>query len=450
MTSAPLTVLQVNAQDAGGGAEHVARSLFEAYRRRGVRSHFAVGRRTGDDPSILSISTGERHGRMYRAWRHVADKFGGPRRVFDEMLGVESFHYPATYRLPSLPSERPDIIHLHNLHGGYFDLRALPWLSRQAPLVLTLHDAWLLSGHCSHSFDCERWKIGCGACPDLSIYPAVRRDATAYNWRRKRSIFEQSRVYVATPCRWLMNRVEQSMLRPGIVESRIIPNGVDVSTFKPDDKLEARRKLGIRPDLHVLLFTASGLRANMFKDFPTIEAAARSISPRPGGRDVLLIGLGEGDRSPAEDTPLGDAIVRYVPFESDPVVVARYYQAADLYLHAARAETFPLTILEAMACGTPVIATAVGGITEQVRSLGTTDLDPAEVPHDPSHATGILVARGDHAAMARAIETLLKNDELRRQLGANATRSAHLRFDLEKQCDAYLDWYADILEISRD
>ena len=110
----------------------------------------------------------------------------------------------------------PSVIHCHNLHSGYFDLRALPWLSRVAPVVLTLHDAWLLSGHCAHSFGCDRWKNGCGACPDLSIPPAIAKDGTAANWKRKRRIFERSQLYVVTPSQWMMDRAQQSILAPAI------------------------------------------------------------------------------------------------------------------------------------------------------------------------------------------------------------------------------------------
>jgi len=87
--------------------------------------------------------------------------------------------------------------------------------------VLTLHDAWLLAGHYAHSFDCNYWKIGCGSCPDLSIYPVIRRDATAYNWQRKAEIYRTSRLYAFTPSQWLMDWVNQSMLKPGAVASKV-------------------------------------------------------------------------------------------------------------------------------------------------------------------------------------------------------------------------------------
>ena len=86
-----------------------------------------------------------------------------PGQWLKQRLGRDGFHFPGTWSLLNLPPERPDIVHCHYLHGGYFDLRVFPWLSREVPVVLTLPDAWLLSGHGTHSFDCEKWKEGCGS-----------------------------------------------------------------------------------------------------------------------------------------------------------------------------------------------------------------------------------------------------------------------------------------------
>ena len=87
-----------------------------------------------------------------------------PRKAIDNFLGREDFNHPGTWRLLDLTTGRPDIVHCHNLHGKYFDLTVLPWLSAKSTTVLTLHDSWLLSGHCAHSFDCARWIVGCGHC----------------------------------------------------------------------------------------------------------------------------------------------------------------------------------------------------------------------------------------------------------------------------------------------
>src|SRR5215510_6516066 len=228
----PMNILQVGTTEIGGGAEKIVWGLFHSYKARHHGSWLAVGRKRTDDPDVFLIRNHDARPGWSRFWLGVshyvqttcgevpgAGRLSGlafgmaqPSRWLDIHRGVEDFHFPGTRSLLQMTPRMPDIVHLHNLHGGYFDLRVLPWLSRQLPVVVTLHDAWLLTGHCAHSFDCERWKSGCGQCPDLDIYPAIARDGTAHNWRRKREIYRNSRLYVGTPSRWLMQRVEQSIM----------------------------------------------------------------------------------------------------------------------------------------------------------------------------------------------------------------------------------------------
>jgi glycosyltransferase involved in cell wall biosynthesis len=456
-----MNILQVSTVDIVGGAEKVAWNLFQAYRARGHNSWLAVGSKRSDHPDVMVICNNSRAtpwSRLSRSLdkkrerleskvpglRRVPRVFGHPWRGVESWLGIEDFNYPGTSQIIDVTPQEPNIVHCHNLHGGYFDLRVLPWLSQQVATILTLHDAWLMSGHCAHSLDCERWKIGCGHCPDLTIYPAIRRDATAYNWRRKRDIYAQSRVYVATPCEWLMRKIEQSVLAPAVVEARVIPNGIDLSVFHPADKQAVRAALGIPQDTQVLLFTANGIRRNMWKDYQTMRNATALVAERIDRRDLLFIALGEG--APAER--IGQAEVRFVPYQEDTEAVARYYQAADLYLHAARAETFPNTVLEALACGIPVIATAIGGIPEQVKGLEVAEGQSQTAKlnrYGAGEATGVLVPAGDAAGMAAGIERLMKDDSLRGRMGENAARDARERFDLQRQVDSYLEWYERIL-----
>ena len=457
-----LRILQVSTSDGGGGAEKVAWNLFQAYRQRGLLSWLAVGYKRSDDPDVLLIPNDAYHSKWARTWAAIGNmlspfvgkvrgawrlqrllhSIGQFRRQLEVWFGHEDFDFPGTWRLLDLPPERPDIVHCHNLHGRYFDLRVLPWLSQQVPTVLTLHDAWLLSGHCAHSFDCERWKTGCGQCPDLTIYPAIKRDATAYNWRRKRDIYARSRLYVATPCRWLMEKVKQSILAPAIVEEKVIPNGVDLAVFHSGDKREARATLDIPQDAKILLFTANGIRRNVWKDYQTLRAAVGIVAERLKDEKVVFIALGEN--APPEQ--IGKAVVQFIPYQRDSKIVATYYKAADIYVHAARADTFPNTVLEALACGTPVVATAVGGIPEQVKSIRHRAGSREHGTYGIEEATGVLVPPDDAKAMAEAIVALLMNELLRKRMGENAAKDAIRRFNLQRQVDDYLDWYAEILE----
>jgi glycosyltransferase involved in cell wall biosynthesis len=463
-----LRILQVSTSDRSGGAERLAWNLFRAYRERGHKSWLAVGYKKTDDPDVLVISRGNRHPspghyvaegvasgfswlekNLRGVWRlrNYYEVLAHPRNTLERYQGLEGFHHPRTWAILDLAPEEPDVLHCHNLHGNYFDLRALPWLGRQVPIVLTLHDAWLLSGHCAHAVDCERWRTGCGSCPYLGVYPPIRRDATAYNWRLKQEIYATSSFYVITPSQWLMRKVEQSMLAPAVIEARVIPNGVDLSVFRPGDRRQARTalKLPPNPTTKILLFSANIIRQNDWKDYQTMRAAVGLVAERLKGQEVLFIALGED--APAER--IGQAEVRFVAYQNDPVTVARYYQAADVYIHAARSDTFPTTILEALACGTPVVATAVGGIPEQVKGLEisggafcTSDFNR----YGSDDATGVLVAAGDARAMAFGVERLLQDKPLRRRMGENASRDAVNRFDIQRQVDDFLRWYQEILK----
>jgi glycosyltransferase involved in cell wall biosynthesis len=445
-------IVQVSTADRAGGAESVAWQLFQGYRNGGHGSSLLVGCKRSQDPDVVELT----HDHFRSAWSQrcttAAERLGTalgplrgvhhlqtavrllagqPRRWWKREQGHEDFDFPGTWRIPTTIQTRPDILHCHNLHGGglddggYFDLAALPSLSRMFPLVLTLHDAWLLSGHCAHSFDCERWKAGCGDCPDLTIYPAVKRDATAYNWQQKQRIFAGSRLHVATPSRWLMDKVDASMLKPACVEQRVIPNGVDLTIFTGADRREARSRLGLPQETSILLFAANGVKHNVWKDYRTMRAALARIAAMMQDRPVLFIALGDIGKEEA----IGASRIQFVPHQDAPASVAHYYQAADVYVHAAKADTFPSSVIEAAACGLPVVATAVGGIPEQV-------LDGR---------TGFLVPAGDAEAMARQVVRLLDREGIRWLMAAEAQQMARDRFDVQRQVRDYLDWYDSIL-----
>lgn len=440
-----LRILQVSTLDIAGGAERIAWNLFQAYQQAGFDSWLATGFKQSANPNVLLVQNDIYSNNWSRVWFVLGDLFIGLRGVpgagqirnllyragrFNRWLNIQRGHddfgFPGAWHLLDLPPERPYIIHCHNLHGGYFDLRALPWLSHQVPVFLTLHDAWLLSGHCAHSFSCERWKTGCGHCPDLTIPPAVQRDATAYNWKRKRGIYTKSKFHISTPSRWLMDKIQESMLMEGAIECRVIPNGVDISIFNPGDCVEARAQLGLPLEAKIVIFVANSIKENIWKDYTTIRKAIDQVAQRFESEKMIFIALGED----APDEHIGSADIHFISYQDDVNDVALYYRAADVYVHAARADTFPNTVLESLACGTPVVATAVGGIPEQIEHS----------------LTGFLVQPGDASEMANRIEQVLTDNILRNKMSAKAAKVASNRFSLDNQVKAYLGWYREILE----
>lgn len=413
-----MKIVQISSHDYKGGAARIAWYLHKGYQQAGHQSFMAVGKKSLLDDQIIEID--HTVGRMPPV---VGKLIKGKNLI----LGYENFHFPATRKIPELVPAPPDILHAHNLHGKYFDLRQLPRLSRQFPTMLTLHDTWLLSGHCAYFIDCDRWRTGCGNCPDLQRPPAIRRDASRSNWNRKRDIFSQMKVYLATPSQWLLDQVNASILLPAIIKSGVIYNGVDQEIFTPADKAQVRLELGLPEDAFIFLYVVSSrMRVNEYKDFDTIEKALEILGSKlPAEKKVVFLGLGTDGQTIAHN----GLEKRFVPYEKDIRRVAKYYQSADIYLHAANADTFPNVILEALACGTPVIATAVGGISEQV-------LD---------NKTGILVPRKGFAEMALAMEKLISNPDLNKAMSAQAVRDARKRFSLERMVADYLDFYQEMV-----
>lgn len=431
-----MNILQVSTADRGGGAEGSARNLFLAYRRRGHGSWLAVGRKYGDDPDVFELPRERppgRRGALFsalaeqlrrregtlpgaRRLARACDRLADPRRWRDWRAGREEFDFPGTARLLDLPPQTPDIVHCHNLHGWYFDLRTLPALSARLPVILNLRDAWPLTGHCAYPCDCPRWAAGCGHCPDLERYPGVRHDATAANRAAKTEIFARSRLHLTAPAQWLLDAARHSL--PRAASYRLIPNGIDLSVFAPGDRQAARSRLGLPGDALLVLFAASAQR-NVYKDPETMIATIRRVAEaRP---QVRFVCLGQTLRG------LGGAGIIQVPFQQNPQIVADYYRAADLFAHTARAEAFGKTATEAMACGIPVVATAVGGLPEQIED----------------GKSGFLAPLGDAEAHAAAILRLLDDDALRAACGAAAARRG-AQYGLDRQADAFLAWYGEV------
>lgn len=437
-----MKILFVSTTDIAGGAEKNALDLYRSFGRGGHDVKLVVGLKTSDDENVVEIDNDANRNMWSGYWRRRQRAFykskqnrqargagwmanlGELSRWWQWQLGYEDFSFPGTRKIMLNDTESPDLVHLHNLHGAYFDLRVLAELSRKLPVVVTLHDEWLLTGHCSYTFGCRKWETGCGACPHPDTYPAIKRDATDRNLARKKGIYGQSRLFVTAPSLWLLQQAERSALGAGFAGSRLIPYGIDQDQFRPGDRQRARESLGLPSDGFVFLFLANKARANPFKDFKTLERAIVEIAQKTDREATFLV---VGTEAPAER--VGSLTVRYIGYQSDVERVAAIYQAADLFLHAARADNFPLTILESLSCGVPVVATDVGGIREQI----------------DDGMNGFLVAPGDSQGIAQRALQLMRDEGLRQRMAVAAFETARGKYSLIRQTSDYQVWYEQVM-----
>lgn len=249
---------------------------------------------------------------------------------------------------------KPDIVHLHEPHAYFVNLRPLfDYLSaHKIPLVYTLHCEFAYTGKCGHAGECENWKYGCGGCKKLREYPKTEFfDFTARMWREKRELLLKQDMIVCTPSNWLAARARQSFL--GGADIRIIHNGIDTEVFKPRPYGYLKERLKIR-DEKIVLAVAPNLM-NKYKGGGHVVHLAESMR----GENVKFILIGVNDTSanfPENVIALGRT--------EDQQELAEYYSMADVFVICSEMENFPTTCIEAVCCGTPVAGFDVGGTAE--------------------------------------------------------------------------------------
>jgi len=309
----------------------------------------------------------------------------------------------------------PNVIHLHNIHGHYVNVKMLfDYIKeKNIPVVWTLHDCWSFTGWCAY-FDyvgCGRWKIGCGDCPNKKAYPySWFFDRSKKNYIEKRESFTGvKQLILVPPCKWLENLVKQSFLKD--YPTRVIYNGIDLSVFRPRES-EFRQRVGVG-DKKIILSVAMGLSKR--KGVDHIYKLAEMIDHE---REIIvMVGL---SKEQVAKQPVG---IIGVERTSSPQELAEIYSAADVFINPTFEDNYPTTNLESIACGTPVVTYHTGGSFESV-----------------FEGCGEVIDKGDLEAFYVAVERVLSN-------GKNIQRCreiAEKHFDKIKCFQQYVDLYREI------
>lgn len=405
-------VVHFSAADTAGGSARSAYRVHCGLRARGHASRMLVGLRQSDDPDVDTVWSG-RAGQLANRFVDEATR----------RAGLEYAWFPSTRRVLAHPwVARAQVFNLYNTHGGYFETGMLRALSARAPIVWRLSDMWPFTGHCAYAGACERWRSGCGECPDLGTWPPLGRDTTARLWRMKDRLYQDCRITVVAPSSWTERLARESPLLSRFPVQRI-PNGIDTAVFRPTDRAAARAALGVDQEASVILFVAHGLDGNDRKGTEDAIAALGLLGSRPGTA-VLLAGQGGG--SWVERVPVP---VKRLGFIADDRRLAQAYACADVLLVPSRVENLPNVVLEAFACGLPAVAADAGGMRDAVRHL----------------ETGWLAPVGEAQGLAEGLRRLLEDAGLRRQLGRNASELARKEFDRELEIDRFESLYREAL-----
>ena len=314
---------------------------------------------------------------------------------------------------------KPDIIHLHCIHGYYLNYELLfEYLkTTQIQVVWTFHDCWSFTGHCAHFVSkgnsCEKWKTHCSNCPLLKSYPQAIFDRSYDNFSLKKVLFTSvDKLHIVTVSRWLEGLARSSFFSEFDIET--IYNGVDITVFKPVEASGIKRKLSLEHNKILLAAATTWGEWKGYNDYITLSSLL------PEGVVIVLVGL-EGEL--AKNLPSN---VIAVPRTNSTAELAEYYSMADIVLNLSYAETFGLTTAEAMACGTPCIV---------YNSTASPELIKKE--------TGMVVEPGDYSGLVNAIDQILRKGKS--CYSKNCREEAEYSFDKEKQFARYITLYEELL-----
>lgn len=362
---------------------------------------------------ILWLRRNARRLRLILSRRRYAKTSPSDRTFFSE--DRTPFYMDACRQMPEA-----NLINLHWI-AGFLDLEAFfHWLPSEMPLVWTLHDMQIFTGGCSHDMGCGKFTLQCGACPQLGS--SEEGDLTRDVWRRKQKYFsalDTKRFHIVTPSRWLAKEVQRSPLLSRFPLS-VIPYGLDLEVFKARDRHFSREVLGIPQEAKVVLFVSNGIHTYL-KGFKYLIDALGGMDASSG---IFLLSVGFGTSPTLERFPQV-----HIKSVNDDRTLSIVYSAADVFVLPSLADNLPNTMLEALACGTPVVGFATGGIPDGVRP----------------RVTGLLAQTGDSLELRSAILELLNNKAKRSEMSANCRRIAVSEYDLSVQANRYIALYKEML-----
>lgn len=407
-----MNIVHISTSDSIGGSAQSAQRIHSGLQKYGYNSSMIVRDKISNSPSVFPVATNA----FLRRSDYYADKILST-------LGLQYLVVPSNlFLFGKSVIQNADIFQLYNIHGGYFSINNLLKLSSIGKIVWRLSDLWPITGHCAYPPNCDKYSFGCHQCPSLSAYPAIKIDTAHILWKHKKSIYERLKMHIVAPSKWALKASSHSYLFKSF-QHHYIPNGINQNVFHPLDRSKARSLLSITDNRIAILFIAHVAFNNPRKGTDVLLKALQMLGSR---YEYSLFVAGEQSE---EWNKLLQVPVQHFSYTTDQSKLALIYNAADIVCIPSAADNLPNTVLEAMACAKPVIASNTGGIVDAVIDCHT----------------GILFDANSPSSLANKISILLANKNLMRIYGRNGLAMINNTYSAFAEVSAFAKLYSEIV-----